>query len=1327
MAAIDDLAAYLYSQQAQPQIAAANPFAGFVGATDSINNAILQGAGTGKYKTKDVIISSLLGGLLSGGANRLSTNYQTQAQQGVQNLFADTLAGKSADAESYGLSPSIFGPVKQQASIFKLQQDIAAQEEQKKAQQALVTAAIAANPGNLRNVPSTVSQLAPLFGVNPATSAPASAATSAPIAITNAAPAEVAAIVPNATPATAPTITEPVATVAPIATVDPADPLSYGSAAAFDAANIWRSQDANEKIYSEALKAKNAEIQSEVDNNRSFEGLKTISAIRSLQALNYSLPEMVASNDIATTQSLLTGLALAREPYNAVTGDAIREAAKSVPALQGLGGQLDSILNGTAALPPDARIQIAKAIETATKGHVYTANQVIDLENAPYTNRGLQPKIPKIEIPSFEQSFSKYLKDRMPAQTPPEQQNAAIAAALAPQASSANKSLFTPVGPSVDAFNGALPATKGVVVNAARGVRDIPAAALGFAQDTVDATGQIAFGDKWARDKEGNLIWGPSLIPGVNLPMYEAEPASRLEGVERLATNTRNAALGTAGTIVSGGNPLGGAAAIKGGEWTTDALSNLFGGTDKPVFSENPLKDAADLAYMAGQFKGSEVGGKAVARAVNSAREIATARSPEGQQRLSADVVRTLANDPNLTVPAANELSKVMPQTLAEATGNAGLASAEAATRRTNATPEVIAKVEAVDKARNAARQLYLDKISPTTIEQISKQGAGEVIGAEIKKLADMEFEQAGVNYTPDLLNKKVSQWPAKSRVGDAIDAIGLTPENINNGNYPQKFKDFFSRITDPKNTTATLGETIRLRKNAGDLASELFNNGEGQLGTVVAEIKKGLTDAIEKAPSNPKSTLTKAEAVKWKAANDLWAEISQKYSGIAGDIIDTKAGQPVLERSRIYDQVMKSPETMDKFLEVAPINAVDQMRELFIAELKQKIQVSPANARKVLEGSQRTQIQKLFKGTKQLEALNNYLDSFDQSAMKQAGKQSKGQSITAQETARAPIVNNAVSDILGLKPVNTKRAALWQDVKNLGAAGLGGGAVSIFGGPIVGATTGLIGYGAAKILPKLKPAFMEPYAEAIKSGAQDMLLSADKSRALLGLAPVNPPLQLGGPAQLAIGVPAAAREQRAIAAPIAPIDSIMNMLKSNAQRSAPQVLDSLQFQSINEPVSLNMTEDQSVPIEAIANDALPAALVRAVIHQESKGDPKAVSPKGATGLMQIMPDTAKDIAKALGVRKYDLKDPKVNQLFGEFYLKQQLDRFGSTQLALAAYNAGPKRVSDWIEKYGSNDWGVIARNLENDGVFKETRRYVKKIMGNFTASNAQMINTLKV
>ena len=117
--------------------------------------------------------------------------------------------------------------------------------------------------------------------------------------------------------------------------------------------------------------------------------------------------------------------------------------------------------------------------------------------------------------------------------------------------------------------------------------------------------------------------------------------------------------------------------------------------------------------------------------------------------------------------------------------------------------------------------------------------------------------------------------------------------------------------------------------------------------------------------------------------------------------------------------------------------------------------------------------------------------------------------------------------------------------------------------------------------------------------------------------------------------------------------------------------------------------------IEAYVSSAaekynLAPAIIKGVIRAESGFRPNAVSRAGARGLMQLMPGTA----RALGV---DPSDPQQNVEGGAKYLKQQIDRFGSIENALAAYNAGPGAV----KRYG----GVPP--------YAETQRYVREVMRN--------------
>jgi soluble lytic murein transglycosylase-like protein len=98
---------------------------------------------------------------------------------------------------------------------------------------------------------------------------------------------------------------------------------------------------------------------------------------------------------------------------------------------------------------------------------------------------------------------------------------------------------------------------------------------------------------------------------------------------------------------------------------------------------------------------------------------------------------------------------------------------------------------------------------------------------------------------------------------------------------------------------------------------------------------------------------------------------------------------------------------------------------------------------------------------------------------------------------------------------------------------------------------------------------------------------------------------------------------------------------------------------------------------QAASRFALPPSWLRAVMRIESGGDPSAISAQGAIGLMQIMPATWQDLRRRYGLGD-DPYAPADNVLAGAAYAREMLDRYGAP-LFLAAYNAGPDRVDDYL------------------------------------------------
>ena len=99
---------------------------------------------------------------------------------------------------------------------------------------------------------------------------------------------------------------------------------------------------------------------------------------------------------------------------------------------------------------------------------------------------------------------------------------------------------------------------------------------------------------------------------------------------------------------------------------------------------------------------------------------------------------------------------------------------------------------------------------------------------------------------------------------------------------------------------------------------------------------------------------------------------------------------------------------------------------------------------------------------------------------------------------------------------------------------------------------------------------------------------------------------------------------------------------------------------------------------------SLEPNLINAVIWVESRFQPKAKSPAGARGLMQLMPSTAAALARSMGRSRAASYDPEFNIAAGSLYLRKMMDRYeGELELALAAYNAGAGNVDKWMREDG--------------------------------------------
>lgn len=123
---------------------------------------------------------------------------------------------------------------------------------------------------------------------------------------------------------------------------------------------------------------------------------------------------------------------------------------------------------------------------------------------------------------------------------------------------------------------------------------------------------------------------------------------------------------------------------------------------------------------------------------------------------------------------------------------------------------------------------------------------------------------------------------------------------------------------------------------------------------------------------------------------------------------------------------------------------------------------------------------------------------------------------------------------------------------------------------------------------------------------------------------------------------------------------------------------------------------------------------MHALMRQESAFDPQVVSPASAVGLMQLMPSTAKQAAAEASI-DFDpsrLTDPDTNLKLGAFYLTKLMKMFQNhVVLSAAAYNAGPRAVSHWVEAGADDELDLWVARIPYD----ETRIYVARVTQNLT------------
>lgn len=157
-------------------------------------------------------------------------------------------------------------------------------------------------------------------------------------------------------------------------------------------------------------------------------------------------------------------------------------------------------------------------------------------------------------------------------------------------------------------------------------------------------------------------------------------------------------------------------------------------------------------------------------------------------------------------------------------------------------------------------------------------------------------------------------------------------------------------------------------------------------------------------------------------------------------------------------------------------------------------------------------------------------------------------------------------------------------------------------------------------------------------------------------------------------------------------------------------ILCGLLFQVIWNAVDrVNYPREYSDFVDIYAYEyGVPEYVVYSVIKVESDFESGAVSEVGAVGLMQIMPETFVWLTTENGenLSSATLYDPETNIKYGTYYLSKLFLQYGTWDEVYAAYNAGPTKVSEWLENEEYSENGKTLDHIP----FKETAKYVKKV-----------------
>lgn len=812
---------------------------------------------------------------------------------------------------------------------------------------------------------------------------------------------------------------------------------------------------------------------------------------------------------------------------------------------------------------------------------------------------------------------------------------------------------------------------------------------------------------------------GNALIDALGEGTFSEALPQRMDQIRRYQQAFKQEAPGSALTVDIGGGMLmpimnlaKGSTTVGQKLYKTALEGGLYGGLYGASDAKGGILERADDALVgagvgAGLMGALRGAGEAVLPFYQSGREaiagrlLSRAAGKQGVENLEKAAIEGIGDMPRsfaevAQTPSAANLELAMRREIGDEGGNLLL---QALTDRQSARVDAlkglapdamsgVAGVERGDIMRKGAQEIKAAKKSVVddTWEEVGKTGQLIGVASEAEKIA----QQAG-KFTP--------------LTGYSQDARKV-------------LDSFFNGYGDIK-PTMSIENWQKIRSGAGEVMTQARVAGKKQEAAVMGIVRKGLDDAAERVMTGnsmqgEKLSLMKRAIGETRQFKDIYEK------GAAGKILQPSKEGYRLGESSIPRMVISTPETAANYARAYGKNT--EMMLQGKGALVDEMTAKSADTWVDYFNKKRPQFKSMF-GDDFLKVKKVIDDLASEKSVGKLAQQATGrQSATAQNLTATSAIVDATMYLKALKKAGA-------------VAGVAVGAAT--GGTTLNA---LIGYGAGHLVSQLAnysekqiknilvksmldpemarlmiqkvdtPGLYEKITQrlipTITGSAPDLL--PEEYRPGSASEPYRPvviqPQNLGEQLR-----PGASQSPGALRQPFGAPPSIQGQPASPTANTANQPQGQLENTSSSysntrplpaAPQAKAQTISYRGDIKQLVAQQPP--IIQAMIEQESSKIPTAVSPKGARGLMQVMPDTGAEVAKKIGLENYDPFNPEHSIRVGTAYFQELLQRYdGNLRHALAAYNWGMGN----FEKYLAGKKGMP----------KETRDYITKITKNYS------------